>query len=57
MDTGAAVAEGWQAEADAPGRCPVVDSAPVVTPRSELDARAKALGVSRQTAPAAPVKP
>jgi adhesin transport system outer membrane protein len=53
MDTGAAVAEGWQAEADAPGRCPVVDSAPIVTPRSELDARARALGVSRQAAPPA----
>lgn len=64
LDTGAAIEPDWQGDADAPGRCPVVESAPLVTPRAELDARAKALGQARQAAsqgntppPAAPRRP
>lgn len=54
LDAGAALQEDWQAGADGAARCPVVDSVPVVTPTAELDARARALAVSR---PAAPLPP
>lgn len=62
LDTGASFEADWQGDADAPGRCPVVESAPAVTSRAELDARAKALGQARQAAtqggaPATPARP
>ncbi|WP_428423962.1 TolC family outer membrane protein [Methylibium sp.] len=51
IDTGALPDGDWRAGEDAAARCPIVDTPLVTTPRSELDARAKALAEARPGTP------
>lgn len=47
IDTGALPEGDWRAGDDAAARCPIADAPLATTPRSELDARAKALADAR----------
>ncbi|MDP1791107.1 MAG: hypothetical protein Q8L12_11070 [Methylibium sp.] len=47
IDTGALPEGDWRAGDDAAARCPITDAPLATTPRSELDARAKALADAR----------
>lgn len=57
IDTGAPPEDNWQAGDDAAARCPIAAATITTTPRSELDARAKALSEARPGVPAGAARP